>query len=123
MPNLDLASLKRAQLDVMDDLCDIYTVSRSSGTYGNNVETRAYSYSGTHCGIRLTNGQVMIRGQLQFVDYDAILRVADTIVVHEDDEIELRQKGKFLISGTFKPYSAPVVNSTIQHILLKRQTP
>lgn len=114
-------SLKKVQNLVMDDLCNIYNVTRSSGTYGNNVETRAYSYSGTACGIRLTNGQIMVRGQVQFVDYDCILRIADTVVVHEDDEIDLVEKGVFVISGTFKPYSAPVVNSSVQHITLKRQ--
>jgi hypothetical protein len=116
-------ALKKIQRLVMDDLCSIYTVTRSSGTYGNNVETRAYSYSGTACGIRLTNGQIMVRGQLQFVEYDAILRVSDDVIIHEDDEIDLIEKGQFQISGTFKPYSAPVVNSSVQHITLKRQIP
>lgn len=126
MPNpstFALGFLKSQQASVMDDRCSIYTISRSSGTYGNNVETRAYSYSGTACGIKLTNGQIMIRGQVQFVDYDAVLRLPDTIVIQADDEIDLIEKGLFQISGTFKPYSAPVVNSSVQHITLKRQIP
>jgi hypothetical protein len=114
---------QRFQLDAMDDLCHIQRITLSSGTYGNTVETRIYAASGTPCGIQFTNGQVKQSGQIMFVDYDCILRIVDNISVLMTDEIVLVEKGEFQISGTFKPYAAPTVNSSVQHVQLKRQSP
>ena len=119
----DFDRLASLQSEAMNDLCNIYSVSMASGTYGNNVETRVFSSSGTSCGIQFTNGKTAVRGQVQFVDYDVILRIPADVAVGMDDEIDLIEKGDFLISGTFKPYAYPVVSSSVQHVLLKRQAP
>lgn len=116
----ELSLLKLEQVASMGDLCNIYHVSLVSGTYGN-TETRTLFASGTACGIKFTNNTVRENRQVQFVDYDAVLRLVNDIPIGMTDEIELVEKGAFLISGTFKPYSAPTVNSTIQHVTLKRQ--
>ena len=119
----ELTKLQTEQADTMDDLCHIYRISSSSGTYGNTVETRTISLSGVACGIDFTGGKVVQRGETFFVDYDAILRIDDCVVVLMTDEIELIEKGTFAISGTFKPFSAPTVNSSVQKVQLKRQAP
>lgn len=120
----NLGSLAKAQLSVMDDLCNIYRVTTVSGTYGTSTRSvRTLLVSGVACGIQLTNGQIVQRGQVQFVDYDAVLRLRDTQTILTTDEIELIEKGDFVISGTFKPNSQPIVNSSVQKIRLKRQTP
>lgn len=124
MKHPNLSRLKQVQAAVMDDLCHIYRVSRSSGTYSTQItETRTLVHSGTPCGIQFTNGQTVRGGQVQFVEYDAILRVVDGITVLMTDEIELVEKGEFQISGTFKPFSHPKVNSSVQKVQLKRQVP
>jgi hypothetical protein len=114
-------SLKKVQASVMDDLCNIYRITTVSGTYGNVTSQRTLYASGVACGIRMTNGTIVERGQVRFVDYDAMLRIVDTIPILTTDEIEPIKKGEFQISGTFKPYSAPTVNSSVQHVQLKRQ--
>lgn len=119
----ELQRLEALQSAVMDDLCHIRRVTLSSGTYGNTVESRVFVVSGQPCGIEFTNGKVTQRGETQFVDYDAILRIRDGIFVLMTDEIELIEKGEFQISGTFKPASAPIVNSSVQKIQIKRQAP
>ena len=118
-----LSRLQDVQADTMDDLCNVYRVSLSSGSYGNNVETRSLVASSVPCGIQFTNGQTKESGQVRIVDYDCILRVADGVTILMTDEIDLIEKGQFAISGTFKPFSAPTVNSSVQHVQLKRQTP
>lgn len=123
MTHKNYTRLKAIQASVMDDLCNIYRVTLVSGTYGTNVESRSVLSTGVACGIEFTNGKIVQRGQAIFVDYDAILRIADTVPLLMTDEIELIEKGEFLISGTFKPNSAPTVSSSVQHIQLKRQMP
>ena len=123
MTHNDLTRLKRIQADVMDDVCHIYRVALVSGTYGNNVESRSLFASGVACGIQFTDGKIVQRGETLFVDYDAILRIADTVPITTNDEVELIEKGVTMISGTFKPFSAPTVSSSVQHVQLKRQTP
>ena len=126
MPSISNASLdrlKKKQAFVMDDLCNIYHITLVSGTYGNSQEVRTASHLNVSCGIEFTNGKIVQSGQVMFVDYDCILRVADDVTILENDEVDLIEKGMFAISGTFKPYSAPVVNSSVQHVQLKRTTP
>lgn len=118
-----LSRLQSVQSDAMDDLCHIQRITLVSGTYGNTVETRTYVVSGQPCGIEFTNGKVVQRGETQFVDYDAILRLVDGVFILITDEVILIEKGEFAISGTFKPFSQPIVNSSVQKIQLKRQTP
>ena len=95
---------QRFQLDAMDDKCHIQRITLSSGAYGNTTEARIYIASGTVCGIEFTNGKIVQRGETQFVDYDCVLRIVDTVSVLMTDEVILVEKGEFLISGTFKPY-------------------
>jgi hypothetical protein len=116
----EITRLQSLQSAAMDDVCHVISVTLSSGTYGNTVETRAYVYSGTPCGIEFTNGKIIRRGETEFVEYDAILRIANDKVILMTDEIELIEKGVTVISGTFKPHSAPVVNSSVQKVLLQR---
>lgn len=123
MPSFYLSVIKNTQISAMDDLCNIYSVSFASGTYGNTTKTRTLLASGVACGIELTNGQVMVRGQVQFVEYDAILRVVDGQTILDSYEFDLIEKGDFVISGTFKPWSQPKVNSTVQKVLLQRVVP
>lgn len=116
----DYSRLASVQADAMNDLCNITHVTFSSGTYSTQgTETRVI-VSGVPCGIDFTGGRVVQRGQALLIDYDAILRLSASQSILLTDEIELIEKGTFLISGTFKPYSYPVVNSTVQHVTLKR---
>lgn len=121
--NVNLARLQTYQASTMDDRCVVYNIALSSGTYGNITETRTLFASGVSCGIEFTNNQIIQRGQTMFVEYDAILRVASDQPIAMTDEILLVEKGDTIISGTFKPYSYPVVNSSVQHVELKRVVP
>jgi hypothetical protein len=113
---------QRFQLDAMDDLCNVYRVGFATGTtYPNTVKVRTAVYSNLPCGIHFTNGQVKQGGQVMFVDYDCILRIVDNVTILTDYEVDLVEKGEFLVSGTFKPNSAPTVNSSVQNLQLKRQ--
>lgn|SRR5574341_305596 len=115
----DFTRLASVQADAMNDLCNIHHITFSSGTYGNLTETRT-TVSGVACGIDFISGQLIQRGETIFVEYDAILRLRDTVSILMTDDIELIEKGEFVISGTFKPYSAPTVNSSVQHVQLRR---
>jgi hypothetical protein len=115
-----LARLQRHQNGVMDDLCCIVHVSRSSGTYSTqSTETRTM-VSGVACGIQFTNGQLKQGSQVLLIEYDAILRLPSSQPVLITDEIQLIEKGVTVISGTFRPVSYPVVSSSVQHVNLKR---
>ena len=119
-----LSFLKAAQSSVMDDLCDIYSVSYSSGTYSTqSTKARTLVASGVACGILLTNGQVVSRGEIKFVEYDAVLRIVDGQTILSNYEFDLVQKGDTQISGTFKVWSQPKVNSSVQKVLLQRVVP
>lgn len=114
------ATLKRLQNNVMDDLCHIHHISLSSGTYSTKSTEVRTSVTGVHCGIQFTNGSIQSRGETLLVNYDAILRVPISHPILMTDEIELVSKADNLISGTFRPYSQPVINSSVQHVQLKR---
>ena len=117
----DYASMKATQAETMDDLCNIYSVTLSSGTYSTQAtKTRTLVASGTMCGILLTNGQIVQRGEIRFVDYDCMLRVQSDLSVKLTYEFDLIDKGNTMISGSFIPASQPVVNSSVQKIKLKR---
>ena len=119
-----LPFLKKVQGLVMDDMCNIFSVSLSSGTYSTSVtKTRTLVVSGVACGIQLTNGQIVQRGEIRFVDYDCMLRVQSDLTVKMTYEFDLIDKGNTVISGTFIPASQPVVNSSVQKIKLKRIIP
>jgi hypothetical protein len=119
-----LGFLKQNQADAMDDLCNIYSISYSSGTYSTqSTKMRTLIASGVICGIVITNGQVMSRGQVQFVEYDAVLRVVDGQTILSNYEFDLIEKGNFQISGTFKVWSQAKVNSSVQKVLLQRVVP
>ena len=115
----EINKLKATQEDAMADLCHIYHITLSSGTYGNTTETRTM-VSGTACGIHFTNGQTIQRGQVLLIDYDVLLRVPLSQDIGLKDEVQLIEKGVSLVSGTFKLTSNPTVNSTVQHVQLKR---
>lgn len=116
----DFTRLADVQADAMNDICHIHHITFSSGTYSTkSTETRT-SITGVACGIHFTGGQLVQRGETIFVEYDVILRLPANQPVLLDDDIELVEKGIYLISGTFKPYSMPTVNSSIQHVQLQR---
>lgn len=116
----DYTRLADVQADVMNDICNIHHISFSSGSYSTkSTETRT-SVTGVACGFHLTNGTLVQRGQTILVEYDALLRLPANIPVGIGDDIELVERGEFVVSGTFKPYSAPIVNSSVQKIELKR---
>lgn len=119
----ELTKLVDTQASAMDDLCNIYHVSLSSGTYGTNITETLTMVSGVACGIKFTGGRIIERGQTLFVDYDVLLRVPADVSVSTSDEIQLFEKGTFVVSGTFKPYSQPEFNSSVQHVQLKRTNP
>jgi hypothetical protein len=123
MPNPSDAALNRLkqhQNDVMDDRCNIVHITRSSGTYSTqSTETRSM-VSGVACGIQFTNGQMRQGSQVLVVDYDAVLRLPASQTILLSDEVQLIEKGDYLISGTFKPTSYPTVSSSVQRVLLKR---
>jgi hypothetical protein len=116
----ELSRLSVEQADAMGDLCHIYHVSLSSGTYGTRTTESLTIVSGVACGIQFTNGRTVQSGNLLLVDYDALLRLPTSVVLSMGDEVELVEKGELLVSGTFKPYVQPVINSSVQHVQLKR---
>lgn len=116
----ELTKLQSEQSDAMQDLCHIHHISHSSGTYGTKIAENRTSVTGVACGIDFTDGSVRQGNQVLVVDYDAILRLPASQTILLSDDIELIEKGEYLISGTFKPASQPVVTSTVQHIQLKR---
>lgn len=127
MPNpstFALGFLKQQQISVMDDLCNVFSVALSSGTYSTSVtKTRTLVVSGVPCGIQFTNNQIIQRGEIRFVEYDVMLRVQSDLTVKMTYEFDLIDKGNTIISGTFIPTSQPVVNSSVQKIKLKRIIP
>lgn len=119
----DFSRLATTQQEAFNDVCHIHHLTLSSGTYSTKVTETRTSITGVHCGIKLTGGTIVQRGETIFVEYDAILRLPASQSVAINDDIELIEKGEFVISGTFKPYGMPVVNSSIQHVNLKRGVP
>jgi hypothetical protein len=127
MKKISTAQLQRNvrfQLDAMDDLCNIYNISRSSGTFGTHSSQTRTIISGVPCGIDFPQNieRNLKQGteQLLLMDYDCILRVATDQTIQLTDEIELVEKGEILISGTFRPVNLPTVNSSVQKVQLKR---
>lgn len=118
----DYSRLSAVQLDVMDDVCNIRHISFSSGTYSTQATETLTIVSGVACGFEFTGGKILQRGQASLVDYDAVLRLPTSQFIETSDEIELIEKGEFIISGTFRPYSAPITNSSVQIVQLKRIT-
>lgn len=116
----ELSRLGLVQSEAMNDRCNIIHVTYSSGTYSTKGTESRSMVSGVACGIQFTNGQIRQGTQALVVDYDAVLRLPASQTVLLSDEIELVEKGDYLISGTFKPYSQPVVSSSVQHVQLKR---
>lgn len=116
----NLAFLKRKQDSVMDDICHIRHITFSSGTYSTKSTEVYTSVTGVACGIQFTGGKLVQRGETILVEYDAILRLPANQPIFMSDDIELIEKGETIVSGTFKPFAYPVVNSTVQHVTLKR---
>ena len=117
----EINNLKATQEDAMADVCNIYHITLSSGTYSTQgTETRSM-VSGVACGFVFTGGSTVERGQVLLIDYDVLLRIPANITVRLADEIELVEKGVTMASGTFKVTDNPTVNSTVQHVRLKRQ--
>jgi hypothetical protein len=116
----DYSRLMNVQSDAMNDVCNIHHITLSSGTYSTKITRTDVIVSGVACGIRMINGQLQQAGQTVFVTYDALLRIPANVTVTITDEIELVEKGVLVVSGTFKPQSIPAVNSSVQHIPLKR---
>jgi hypothetical protein len=116
----DYSRLASVQADAMNDLCNITHLTFSSGTYSTQGTETRVMVSGVPCGIDFTGGNVVQRGQVLLVDYDAILRLSASQSILLTDEVQLIEKGEFVISGTFKPSSQPIVNSSVQKVQLKR---
>lgn len=116
----DYSRLSNTQAEVMNDLCNIHHISFSSGTYSTKSTEVRTSVTGVACGFQMTNGRLVQRGQTIVVEYDALLRLPANQPVGIADDIELIERGEFVVSGTFKPFSTPVVNSSVQHVQLKR---
>lgn len=116
----DYSRLSNTQAEVMNDLCNIHHISFSSGTYSTKSTEVRTSVTGVACGFQMTNGHLVQRGQTIVVEYDALLRLPANQPVGIADDIELIERGEFVVSGTFKPFSAPIVNSSVQHVQLKR---
>lgn len=105
---------------VMDDLCNIHHITFSSGTYATKITEVDVVVSGVACGFHMTNGSITKLGETLVVEYDALLRIASSQPIGINDKIDLIEKGVTVVSGTFAPYSSPVINSSVQHISLKR---
>lgn len=118
----ELTKLKSEQSYAMQDLCNIIHVARASGTYSPQGTQTRTMVSGVACGIDFTGGRILDKGQVLLVDYDVRLRLLATETVLVSDEIQLVEKGSYVITGTFRPASQPVVNSTVQIVPLKRVT-
>lgn len=116
----NLPFLTRKQNSVMEDLCHIHHISFSSGTYSTKSTEVRTSVTGVACGVQFTGGRLVQRGETILVEYDAILRLPANQPIFMSDDIELIEKGETIVSGTFKPFAHPVVNSTVQHVQLKR---
>lgn len=116
----ELNRLSDVQADVMNDLCNIYTVTMVSGTYGTNTTKVRVGVTNIPCGIHFTNGATVERGQVLLVDYDVLLRIPSDRQVSISSEIELVEKGETVVSGTFNLYAEPKFNSSVQLLQLKR---
>lgn len=131
LKDAELTRLQSEQVNAMDDVCHIYHVTRSSGTYGTHSTQSRTVVSGVACGIdfpkdvvrNLKQGNVQTSPQLLLMDYDCILRVAPSVSIKLTDEVELIEKGNLVISGTFRPVNPPVLNSSVQKVQLKRVVP
>lgn len=117
----DTDRLASTQIEAMNDLCTIYHVTYVTGTYSDDETQVLTGTFNVACGIRLTNGQIQQRGQLLLVEYDAIVRLPSTQIVHLDDRFVLIEKGNTQISGTFTVYGHPISNSSVQHVQLRRE--
>ncbi len=118
--NAETDNKKTSQASNMDDLCHIKHVSMSSGTYGNSVENYT-NVTGVACGIQFTNTNIRQGGgQVLLVDYDVLLRLPLGTNIFITDEFTLVEKGDTQISGSFKPNGLPTVNSSVQHLQLRR---
>ena len=124
LDNTTFSRLKQVQYEGMNDLCNIYHVSYATGTYSTDETAMLTGTFNVECGFVFNNGsfRAFREGQSDpaVLDYDVLLRVPSTQPIFLDDRIELVQKGNSLVSGTFSVASAPVVNSSVQHVLLKR---
>lgn len=118
--NPNLSAIKNVQRRAMDDLCNIYRVSRVSGTYSDDETEIVTGTFSLPCGIEFTSGQIKDRGQVLLVDYDAVLRLPLEPAVNVTDRIELIEKGDTVISGSFMVHAYPKFNSTVQIVQLKR---
>lgn len=117
-----LSRYKTAQSDVMADLCNIYRVTRATGTYSDDDVTLTTGTYQAHCGFYFTNGQIRVDGQVLLVDYDVVLRLPLTTPVFLTDQIVLSKKGTTFVSGTFLPTEEPEFGPTAQTVHLKRTT-
>lgn len=125
---VELSKISAEQSAAMDDLCNIYSITRSSGTYSTqSTEVRNIRASGVACGIKFSDNTFRlgrttqsIAGDVLLIDYDVMLRLPASQVISIGDEVQLYEKGQFLVSGTFTLIAAPVVNSTVQRVGLRR---
>ncbi len=122
LPDAELNKLKASQAESMQDTCHIQRPTLSSGTYGNTTENLAYVHSGTLCSFQMMQGTLKSAGQILLIDYDVSLRIASDVDIRVADEITLVEKGNTLVSGSFRPYSHPIVNEMVQYVKLKRVT-
>ena len=114
------AGLATIQAQSMNDLCNVLRYTYVTGTYSDDeVEVVTGSYS-VPCGINMTGGSKVERGQLLLVEYDVTLRLPLTTTLDTNDRITLVEKGNHAVSGTFELYSSPQFNSSVQIAQLKR---
>jgi hypothetical protein len=118
----ELQRLVNEQEGAFDDLCNIYSISRSSGTYGTQTTETRVTTANIPCGFQYVNGRVREDGRALLVESDVLLRLPTSVVISMGDEVELVEKGEYTVSGTFKPAGQPTFNSTVQHVYLKRVT-
>jgi hypothetical protein len=116
----ELERLSNEQEGAMGDLCNISSISRSSGTYGTHIkETRVTTYN-IPCGFQYTNGKMKESGQVLVAESDVLLRLPATVSLTVGDEVQLVEKGETLVSGTFALNGQPTFSSSVQHVYLKR---
>jgi len=117
----ELSRLQSVQAQAMNDVCNITQRTFVSGAYSDDETFTTTVISGVPCGIKFTNGQLTSHGQVVLLDYDVVIRLSSAQPVGIDDLIDLVEKGTTVVSGTFIPYDSPTVNSSVQHVRLKRK--
>lgn len=88
----DLANMREAQTDRMQDACYIQALSQSTNSFGEVVNSWADSGSEIACGLDMRAGSERREADKTVVMYDATLRLSITASVDETKRIRVTKR-------------------------------